>query len=171
MAVKVELKLDLSNWKKLLKELENRPIRGGRARTLQLNAAASDLLNMLRAATPKGKYQNTGALKNAWRYSIKGRKSENKQILVENPVSYAPILEFGSVSHPISARRRPLLVFRFKTGKRNWVRTETVQHPGTRPLGFVRKTLKKFRSKYPDIAPFVVVQLGRGRYKATLRAA
>ncbi|UOF77397.1 hypothetical protein [Caudoviricetes sp.] len=53
---------------------------------------------------------------------------------IRNTKKHAAALDKGARPHDIVARRKPFLHF---LGKRGWVRTKRVKHPGNRPYRFL----------------------------------
>jgi hypothetical protein len=62
-------------------------------------------------------------------------QTANGRILqLRNTAKYAAAIDQGARPHDITAKRKPFLVF---LGKRGWVRTKRVKHPGNRPYRFL----------------------------------
>lgn len=59
-------------------------------------------------------------------------------VRLTNPKPYAAAIDRGADAHPITARRKPYLHFR---GRRGWVRTKSVRHPGNRPYKFLYRAI------------------------------
>lgn len=75
----------------------------------------------------------TGKLQagNEWRTV---RTPGGRILRLQNKVKYAAPIDQGSRPHDIRARRKPHLHF---LGKRGWVRTKRVKHPGNKPYRFL----------------------------------
>lgn len=68
---------------------------------------------------------------NEWR-TVK--TSGGRILRIRNTAKYAAAIDQGARPHDINASRKPFLHF---LGKRGWVRTKRVKHPGNRPYRFL----------------------------------
>ncbi|MCF7861203.1 hypothetical protein K9M79_03070 [Candidatus Woesearchaeota archaeon] len=98
------------------------------AQELLMKGIANDLLNEIVKACPV----DNGFLKN----SIKIRVEKNK--LVISMLPYGEHVEYGTNPHTIRPKDKKALAFSVD-GKK--IIRKSVQHPGTRPNPFVRKTI------------------------------
>lgn len=62
------------------------------------------------------------------------RTSNGRILRIRNTAKYAAAIDKGARPHDIVATRKPYLHFK---GKRGWVRTKRVKHPGNRPYQFL----------------------------------
>lgn len=92
---------------------------------------ALELSNELRLEAPV----DTGRLRNSIKVFIEG------QTLKIFMVDYAMFVEFGTLPHTISPNAKKALAF-------DGVVVKKVNHPGTRPNNFIRRTLRR---KLPGI--------------------
>jgi hypothetical protein len=68
---------------------------------------------------------------NEWRTV---RTPGGRILKIRNTAKYAASIDKGARPHDIKASRKPYLHF---LGKRGWVRTKRVKHPGNRPYRFL----------------------------------
>ena len=64
-----------------------------------------------------------------------------------NAAKYAQPIEFGSVSHPIKATRKPFLVF-FSQKAGHWVKKREVTHPGNTAYRFLLDNIQRIRQSF-----------------------
>jgi hypothetical protein len=70
--------------------------------------------------------------KNQWRAV---RIGNGRVLRLQNTAKYAAAIDLGARPHDIHARNKPFLHF---LGKRGWVRTKRVKHPGNKPYLFLQ---------------------------------
>jgi hypothetical protein len=77
--------------------------------------------------------RRTGKLQDTTDYRVVKLRG-GKLLRITNPQKYADSIDGGARPHVIRARNAPYLHF---LGKRGWVRTKSVNHPGNRPYKFI----------------------------------
>lgn len=112
----------------------------GREKSNLYNRAHA-LLRELQEATP----EKSGETKAAWEVNSPGQYTLFE---VRNDLPKIHWLEFGVPTHDIYPTRASHLRFFWeKVGK--WVSLDMVEHPGMRPLGFVRSVARGFLNAEP----------------------
>lgn len=95
-----------------------------------------------------------GVLQKSIRFQVKQRNTRGAELVVtagnkQRPSVVVKTILYGSKPHPIVAKKAPYLHF-FWEKKGRWVKTKSVNHPGTNPNNFMERALemtKRDRSK------------------------
>lgn len=110
----------------------DRFIRDNEAMVAEVSELAGNLAVQHVQAYPEFK-PRTGALQRATNYRVI-RTSGGRILRIENPKEYAATIDTGSRAHKITAKNAPFLRFKIKG---RWIRTKSVNHPGTKPYKFL----------------------------------
>lgn len=135
------------------------------------------ICDFLRTITPVDSYEHIperahkGKTRASWFFETKAVRGNRDatRLIIRNKEIQAAFLEFGTTPHNILARRAPYLVFRgTNEWAGQWVRIKQVKHPGQKPLGLVRRAVRKIVYKSIENLE-VFADLGSGKYRVQFR--
>lgn len=109
--------------------------------------------------TDRFKRRSVPSIKDVTRYKVSG-SNRKLTLRITSPRKHAIFLEKGTRPHPIVARRKQFLRFRYPGGP--WIFRRRVFHPGTRPTFFLRTATQE---AYASFGERVRYKMQRQRFR------